>query len=61
MTEQEVVFFIARFLRSVLALEVLLLLRNGGSKEWEVAEFVHETWSSQMAVDDAIAVLQKAE
>jgi hypothetical protein len=59
-TEQDVLSFVAASLRSLWALEVLLLLRNDGTKAWRAEEIVRETRSSQMAVDDAILILQKA-
>jgi hypothetical protein len=59
-TEQDVLSFVAASLRSLWALEVLLLLRNDGTKAWRAEEIVRETRSSQTAVGEAILMLQKA-
>ena len=60
MTEQEILSFVAASLRSVWALEVLLLLRREGTKAWRLDDIIRETRSSEMAVGDAILLLQKA-
>jgi hypothetical protein len=57
-TEQEVLAFAATSLRSVWALEVVLLLRRDRSKAWSMADIVRETRTSQNAAADALSILQ---
>jgi hypothetical protein len=60
LTEQDVLNFVAQSVRSLWALEVLLLLRRDRLKVWSVGELVRETRSSQTAVGDALAMLTAA-
>jgi hypothetical protein len=59
-TEEEVLSLAQASLRSVWALEVLLLMRSDRGKVWNVEELIHETRSSITAVDDALSILWTA-
>lgn len=57
MTEQEVLAFAGGSLKSVWALEVLLLLRRTRERCWREDELVRELRSSSVGVRDALANL----
>ncbi len=60
MTEDEVLAFIQRSIKSVWALELLLLLRRERDRAWPTAELVRELRSSDAAVTEAAAGLKSA-
>jgi hypothetical protein len=57
-TEQEILTFVATSLRSVWALEVVMLLRRGRSKPWPMVDIIRETRSSQTAAAEALSILK---
>src|SRR5215213_5868853 len=59
-TEQGVLSFVGTSLRSVWALEVLLLLRRQRGKAFSTIDIVRETRSSETAAADALRVLTAA-
>jgi hypothetical protein len=59
-TEDEVLAFVQRSVKSVWGLELLLLLRRERQKSWRVADLVLELRSSEAAVDVALDGLRGA-
>jgi hypothetical protein len=59
-TEEEILAFIQKSIKSVWALELLLLLRRQRDHVWGVEELVRELRSSDAAVSEAIASLQSS-
>jgi hypothetical protein len=59
-TEQEVLSFVGTSLRSVWALEVLLLLRRQRERAFSTIDIVRETRSSETAAADALTLLSAA-
>ena len=60
MTEDEVLSFVQRSVKSVWALELLLLLKRERRQAWRLDDLVRELRSSDAAVDGALESLQAA-
>ena len=60
MTEDEILSFVQRSVRSVWALELLLLLRRERGQAWRLEDLVRELRSSDAAVDGALESLHSA-
>lgn len=60
MPEDDVLAFVRTSIKSVWALELLLLLRRGRQRAWPAAELVRELRSSDAAVSEAAAGLRRA-
>lgn len=60
MTEDEVLTFVQKSIKSVWALEMLLLLRRERPRAWRSPDLVRELRSSDSAVGEAIASLRGA-
>lgn len=58
--DQDLLSFVREHIRSVWALELLLLLRRDVGRCWEPADLVRELRASQMLVNDNLAKLQDA-
>lgn len=57
-TENEALEFVRTSIRSVWALEVLVLLARERERSWPVEEMVHESRSSLAAVNQALILLE---
>ena len=60
MSEDEVLAFVQRSIKSVWALELLMLLRRDRKRVWSPADLVLELRSSEAAVAEALAGLRSA-
>lgn len=60
MNEQDALAFVVASLRSVWALEVLMVLRRQRATPWRREDIIRETRSSQIVVAESIVVLQAA-
>ncbi len=60
LTEDEVLTFVQKSIKSVWALEMLLLLRRERQRAWRTGDLVRELRSSDSAVGEAIASLRGA-
>lgn len=58
-SEDDVLAFIQAKLRSVWAVELLVLLRQNAQKPWTAAALVRELRSSEMVVSEALANLRR--
>ena len=58
--EQDLFGFIREQLRSVWALELLLLMRRSGERAWTAQELVGELRASQTLVTDNLAIFERA-
>lgn len=58
--DEELLIFIRGSLRSVWALELLLLLRRDRQRSWGVGELVQEMRASTPVVNESLQALQKA-
>lgn len=59
-SDQDLLSFVREHIRSVWALELLLLLRRDRERCWAAAELVAELRASQMLVSDNLARLERA-
>jgi hypothetical protein len=60
MTDRDLLAFIGGSVRSVWALEMLLLLKRDPVRRWTPAELVRELRASTMVVDEGIAAFRTA-
>lgn len=58
MNENEVLAFVRQAVRSVWALELLLLLRNDPAKAWHIADLVAAQRANTRLVKDSLSTLQ---
>jgi hypothetical protein len=58
--EAELLDFIRSSIRSVWALELLLLMRQQSQRAWSATELVRESRSSDFVVSDSLSTLQAA-
>lgn len=61
MTEDDILVFVGKSIRSVWALEVLVCLKRDRSRTWRAADLERELRSSAVAIRDALASLQAAQ
>lgn len=60
MKEQDVLAFLGATVKSLWALEMLLLMRGSADRAWRTEELVAELRASAVAVGEALAVLASA-
>lgn len=60
MTEEQVLSFAAGSIRSIWALELLLILRKGRDRAWSTEELIRESRSSLTAVGEGLNLLKRA-
>lgn len=61
MTEDDILTFVGKSIRSVWALEVLVCLKRDAGRSWRANELERELRSSAVAIRDALASLQAAQ